>query len=127
MKTTLFVILLIVLTVTLKQYVEGLVIRAKIQDICSARFSVDFLKSLSPHEQDERVRKFAESDVFDFIAGKRAGWKILLGSLGFKLFQTRTYETLKDYFIGHLLKKELIKISYARDLERTFTINSAYY
>ena len=65
--------------------------------------------------------------MFDFIAGKRAGWKILLGSLGFKLFQTRTYETLKDYFIGHLLKKELIKISYARDLERTFTINSAYY
>jgi hypothetical protein len=126
MKTTIFVVLILMVALTLKQYVENLVLRHKVEDVCSARFSVDFMAYLSSIYPDttEKPKRFTESNVFDFIAGNRTRWTAVLAQFGFRIFQTRTYESLKNCFIDYLLKKELIQISYADGLDRLFTIHA---
>lgn len=125
MKTTLFAILLVIVILTLKRYIENLSLRRKVEDICSAQFSAEFMSYLSARSEGiTKAKKFAESDVFYFVAGKQRKWKILLAHIGFPIFQTRTYELLKNHFINHLLQRELIEISVADGLDRIFTIRS---
>jgi hypothetical protein len=129
MNTTIFMILIVMVILTLKQYVENLVLRRKLEDICSARFTVDFVDYLARLDsaEAEKPKRFTEANVFDFISGKRSRWKAFLGHVGFRIFQTRTDESLKNCFINHLLKKELVQVSHADGLDRFFTINRTRY
>jgi flagellar motility protein MotE (MotC chaperone) len=125
MKTTLFVILILMVLLTVKRYVENLALRRRVQDVCSARFSVEFVSYLTADLDDPgQLKQFTESNAFDFVAGKPSRWKSILSRIGFPTFQTRTYELLKNCFINHLIQKELIEISYAHELDRTFSIKS---
>lgn len=88
-------------------------------------FLAAFMSHLLASAADENaVKQFGESTAFDFVAGSQARWKLVLAKLGFPTFQTRTHELLKNCFINHLLRKELIKISYAQGLDRTFETRS---
>ncbi|MCX5800716.1 MAG: hypothetical protein NTX17_04945 [Candidatus Eisenbacteria bacterium] len=128
-KMTLFVLFVTMLFLTLKQYIENLLLRRRVQEVCSTRFSIDFMNHLSYVYtwEDCKRGKFTESHAFDFIAGNRAKWKSLLAHIGFPLFRTSTYELLKNCFIGYLIQKQLIEISNAEDLNRTFTVKDAKY
>jgi hypothetical protein len=123
----LFVIFTTMLLLTLKRYIENLLLRRRVQEVCSARFSVDFMKHLSLicSWEADKPKKFAESHAFDFISGGRSLWKSVLGHVGFPLFQTSTHELLKNCFLDHLLQKQLIEISNAEALDRTFIIREA--
>jgi hypothetical protein len=100
-----------------------------VEDVCSVRFAADFVNYVSSLDPDEteRPKRFTESSTFDFISGNRSWWKSFLAGIGFRLFQTRTHESLKNCFIDYLLKKELIQISHADALDRLFTIRSRHW
>ena len=76
--------------------------------------------------EDDKTKDFSEEDVFSFIYGKKTKIKKTFAYLGFKLFQVETIDRLKNFFINSLLNKQLIKISLAKDLDRTFTIKEGH-
>jgi hypothetical protein len=72
MNTTLFVVLLAMIALTLKQYLENLVLRHRVEDICSARFSVDFMATFrrsSPMKK--RKRSGSPNRVFSTSSPER--------------------------------------------------------
>lgn len=128
---TIFILFILLLIIIIKQYVENLLLRRKIQTVCSTSSFKLFYKQLVEKKQwnDKNPKEFNELDVFDFIYGSKDWYKTVLSKLGFNLYHVGTYEKVKDYFINTLLNKKLIKVYYAKELDRTFTIKDgkSYY
>ena len=112
------------LLLVVKQYIENKILSQKVSDVCAPSFSKEFWAYLSNIKEweDDKTKDFSEEDVFTYIYGKKTIIKNILGKIGFKLFQAETIDRLKNFFISSLLNKQLIIISLAKDLDRTFTI-----
>ena len=123
---SLFFLCLIVITLTVKRFIEYHWIKHKIHEASSAAFSMKFMELLNSTKKWEKdyFRTFTETDVVAFLEDnlcKRRKW---LEILGFRLFSIETVESLKNFFIHTLLSKKLIEISSADSLDRTFVIKS---
>ena len=123
-----FGLFIFMLLLVVKQHMENKLLSQKVSKVCSPKFSKEFWSYLGYIKdwEDDKTKDFSEEDVFSFIYGKRTRIKNALGHLGFKLFQVETIDRLKNFFINSLLNKHLIKISLAKDLDRTFTIKEGH-
>jgi hypothetical protein len=119
-----FGVFIFMLLLVVKQYIENKFLSQKVSKVCSPAYSKEFWSYLSYIKdwEDDKTKDFSEEDVFSYIYGKKTIIKNFLGKIGFKLFQVETIDRLKNFFISSLLNKQLIKISLAKDLDRTFTI-----
>lgn len=118
----LFGIFLIILFFALKRFVENLIMKRRIREVCSVQAPIDFLAFLTRGRNEVIVEKFSEYEVYEFLNGPSRWWKRVLSLLGFVHYQIETSEQLKNFFISSLLKKELISISYAEGFNRWFLI-----
>lgn len=119
-----FGVFIFMLLLVVKQYIENKILSQKVSNVCSPSFSKKFWSYLGNIKEweDNKTKDFSEEDIFSYIYGKKTIIKNILGKIGFKLFQVETIDRLKNFFISSLLNKQLIKISLARNLDRTFTI-----
>ena len=126
LNTIIFSAFIFMLILVIKQYIENKIISQKASDVCSPQFNKNFWDYLNTEKtwEDEEDKDFTEGDVFSFIYGKENIFKKFFASLGFKLFQIETSDRLKNFFINSLLNKQLIDISIAKSLDRTFAIKS---
>ena len=119
-----FAVFIFLLIVIIKQYIENLILQRKVLSVCSTNNFKLFYKELLENKNwsDKTPKEFTELDVFTFINGPKKWYKSILSSLGFKLFHMGTNERIKNYFINTLLNRKLIKVYFAKELDRTFTI-----
>lgn len=123
-----FSIFIFLLVLVIKQLVENHFISKKSSEVCSPKFSKEFvehLKEIHEYEEDKPIT-FSESDAFSFIHGKDRKLKTLFSFFGFRLFNIDTSDKLKNYFINSLLNKKLIVITHAKDLDRNFAIKHGH-
>ena len=123
-----FSIFIFLLILVIKQLVENHFISKKSNEVCSPKFSKEFiehLKETNEYEENKAIT-FSESNAFSFIYGKDNKFKKLLSILGFRLFNIDTSDKLKNYFINSLLNKKLIVITHAKDLDRNFAIKNGH-
>ena len=116
-----FIFLLILV---IKQLIENNYISKKASEVCSPKFSkefVDHLKSIKEYDENKPI-SFSESDAFSFIYGSNNKFKSIMSILGLKIFHIDTNDKLKDFFLNSLLNKKLIAITHAKDLDRVFAI-----
>ena len=119
-----FGLFIFMLLLVVKQYFENRIISLKVSEVCSPKFSNEFwayLNAIKEWEED-KTKDFTEEDVFYFIHSKNSKFKKILATLGFRLCQVETSDRLKNFVINTLLNKKLIEISFAKGLDRTFTI-----
>jgi len=123
-----FSLFIFMLLLVVKQYIENKILSQQVSEVCSPKFSKQFWSYLDYIKdwEDDKTKDFSEEDVFSFIYGKKTKIKKTFAYLGFKLFQVETIDRLKNFFINSLLNKQLIKISLAKDLDRTFTIKEGH-
>lgn len=117
-----FGLFLLILLLAAKRFVENVIMRRRVREVCSVKAPIDFLNFLSGRRAAEDVEHFSEYEVYEFLGGNALWWKRALGVCGFVHFQIETIDELKSFFISSLLKKELISISYAEGLDRRFSI-----
>ena len=119
-----FSVFIFMLLLVVKQFIENKVISLKVSEVCSPKFSKEFWLYLDSVKcwEDDKTKDFSEEDIFSFIYGKSSKVKKILASIGLKLYQVETNDRIKNFFINTLLNKQLIEISLAKHLDRTFTI-----
>jgi hypothetical protein len=122
-----FIVFIGILLLLAKQIIESHLVNLKIGEVCSVGFSKSFMEYLDERKewQEGKGKYFSENDVFEFIRGRRGLLDKLLAFAGIKLYRTETIDKLKDFFIAHLLGKELIEVSQADRLDRKFKILEA--
>ena len=123
-----FYLFIFMLIIVVKQYIENKIISQKVSEVCSPKYSKRFWNYLNIFKDwdDDKTKDFTEEDVFSFIQGKNNNIRKIFASLGFKIFQIETTDRLKNFFINSLLNKQLIEISLAKGLDRTFTVKEGY-
>jgi hypothetical protein len=123
-----FYLFIFMLIMVVKQYIENKIISQKVSEVCSPKYSKRFWNYLNIFKDwdDDKTKDFTEEDVFSFIQGKNNNIRKIFASLGFKIFQIETTDRLKNFFINSLLNKQLIEISLAKGLDRTFTVKEGY-
>lgn len=125
----LFIIFISMLLLTIKGYIENRLLRDQVDKICSSNTANEFMRYLSYNNKwkEKEKKRFNESDVLKFINYRIPKWKLILSRVFFSLYNPNTLELLKNCFINQLLQKHLIEVSYARELDRTFTIEEAFW
>ncbi|MGD8305563.1 MAG: hypothetical protein PVF17_02825 [Ignavibacteria bacterium] len=131
--TALFIVFVIMLLLTIKQYFDHKIIEKRIGEITSSKHSAAFMEYLND-KKDWRYRhpkSFTENDVFEFLSAQPNKYRKYISWLRLKIFNTSTQDRLKNIFISNLLSKKLIDISSANSLDRSFIIketnDSSYY
>ena len=122
LNTALFLAFLTILVLMVKRLIENSIMKRRVREVCSAKAPIDFLKHVSEETSTGEPEYFTEYQVFEFLHGPKRWWKSALSLLGFVHYQIETVDQLKTFFISNLLHKELVTISHAEGLNRSFSI-----
>jgi len=122
LNTALFLVFLTILVLMIKCLIENSIMKRRVQEVCSAKAPIDFLKHIAEETSTGEPEYFTEYQVFEFLHGPKRWWKSALSFLGFVHYQIETIDQLKTFFISTLLRKELVTISHAEGLNRSFSI-----
>ena len=117
----------LIIIVILKKYYEQQIIREMANEICSVKYTHNFLLYLADQQTEDN--EFNDFHVYAFVENSMVPRNVLLRLLKskvFKLYTSHTIEELKEIFISNLYSKHLIKLDHPDNLARVFFIRKKY-
>lgn len=89
----------------------------------------DFYDYITDYDDKKKITKFTETQVFEFIEYRIVRYspvrKIFFKSI-LRILDENSIDKLKDIFIYNLLSKQLIEVSTAENMDRTFNLSGRY-
>ena len=124
-----FAILIGAIVIMIFNYQRERILEGYANTVKTSKTVKGFYDYITDHDDKKKITKFTETQVFEFIEYKIIWYspirRILFKSI-LRILDENTIDKLKDIFIYNLLSKQLIEISTAEYMDRTFTLSSTY-